>query len=252
MFLHRPRSQMNRNFAFKDFSSWIWDYAKIHWEAAGQCNATLGVYLFTFRPMWHMGKAYRTKVWYTSRLRTCASRGRTTVCNWWRHAIAAREVTSEVITFECCNYKGQHRFDHPCARHKRSVKVQRWNTNGVGHYRIVNRLVINHFLSVEFQCFLKFKTLIVATVWMMNCSCGNWYMTDLIHIDSSVNWFADWLEDGRFNGNRRFITIFITTRYWAYTEPGKSTLHPNAQCFEDQLWFPVPDARYIWFPLSFR
>jgi len=34
-------------------------------------------------------------------------------------------------------------------------------------------------------------------------------MTDLIHIDSSVNWFTDWLEDGRFNGSRRFITFFF-------------------------------------------
>jgi hypothetical protein len=29
--------------------------------------------------------------------------------------------------------------------------------------------------------------------------------------------------------------FFITTRHWAYTEPGKTTSHPNLQFFKDQL-----------------
>jgi len=31
------------------------------------------------------------------------------------------------------------------------------------------------------------------------------------------------------------LPFFITTRRWAYTEPGKTTSHPNLQFFGDNL-----------------
>jgi hypothetical protein len=152
MFLHRPRSQMNRNFAFKDFSSWIRDYAKIDWKQASVVPRWVCACL-------HSGRYDTWERPIEQKYSVSAGSERARHADVCLQLMASRKQQharspAKSLRLPCYNYKGQRRFGHPCTRHKRSVKVQRWSIKYVGHYRIVNRLVINHFFSFyRSRCF---------------------------------------------------------------------------------------------------